>query len=79
VVESFLVWVSKLKVQFGDLSLKITAMISSFGPQNHVSDGLSDGLSVAPQNRREDATSWDTRRDLAACFTRKQVELCFSV
>jgi hypothetical protein len=51
VVESFLVWVSKLKVQFGDLSLKITAMISSFGPQNHVSDGLSDGLSVAPQNR----------------------------
>jgi hypothetical protein len=35
---------------FGDLSLKITAMVSCFGPQNQ-----SDfGLSVAPQNRRRE-------------------------
>jgi hypothetical protein len=31
---------------FGDLSLKITATVSWFEPQNHVDDGLS----VAPQN-----------------------------
>jgi hypothetical protein len=36
---------------FGDLGLKITMTVSSFGPQNHV--GFS--LSVVPQNRwRED-------------------------
>jgi hypothetical protein len=33
---------------FGDLGLKITAMVSWFGPQNHV--GFS--LSAAPQNRQ---------------------------
>jgi hypothetical protein len=31
---------------FGDLAHKITAVVSWFGPQNHVSYGLS----VAPQN-----------------------------
>jgi hypothetical protein len=35
---------------FGDLCLKITAMISWFVPQNKVGDGLS----VAPQNQREE-------------------------
>jgi hypothetical protein len=35
------------QLRFGDLGLKITATISSFGPQNHA--GFS--LSVAPQNR----------------------------
>jgi hypothetical protein len=35
-------------------------------------------MSVAPQNRREDEMMWDTHRDLAACFTWKQVGLGFS-
>jgi hypothetical protein len=35
------------QLRFGDLGLKITAMISWFGPQNQA--GFS--LSVAPQNR----------------------------
>jgi hypothetical protein len=47
--------------------------VSWFGPQNHA--GFS--LSVVPQNRWEDATVWDTCRDLAACFTWKQVWLGF--
>jgi hypothetical protein len=34
---------------FGDLGLKITAMVSWFGPQNQAGFGLS----VAPQNRRK--------------------------
>jgi hypothetical protein len=38
------------QVRFGDLAHKITATVSWFGPQNHVDYGLS----VAPQNRRED-------------------------
>jgi hypothetical protein len=59
---------------FGDLGLKITAMTSWFGPQNQVGYGLT----VARQNRREDAMMLDTHRDLAACFTWKQVELGFS-
>jgi hypothetical protein len=42
--------------QFGDLGVKITATVSWFRTQNQVGDGLS----VAPQNRREDATAWDT-------------------
>jgi hypothetical protein len=36
-------------------------MISWFGPQNQAGFGLS----VAPQNRQEDATARNTRRDLA--------------
>jgi hypothetical protein len=36
------------QLQFGDLGLKITAMVSWFGPQNQVDFGLS----VAPQNRQ---------------------------
>jgi hypothetical protein len=38
------------QIQFSDLGLKITPTVSWFGPQNHVGYGLS----VAPQNRRED-------------------------
>jgi hypothetical protein len=52
------------QLRFDDLCLKITATVSWFGPQNQVGDGLS----VAPQNRREDATVLDTRRDLTAYF-----------
>jgi hypothetical protein len=52
------------QLRFGDLSLKITVTVSWFGTQNQA--GFS--LSVAPQNRWEDAMVWDTRRDLAACF-----------
>jgi hypothetical protein len=48
-------------------------MISWFGLQNQVDDGLS----VVPQNRREDEMARGTHRDLAACFTRKQVGLGF--
>jgi hypothetical protein len=61
------------QLRFGDLGLKITAMISWFGPQNHAGYGLP----AAPQNFCEDAMEWDTRRDLAACFLRKQVRLGF--
>jgi hypothetical protein len=57
----------------GYLSLKITASISLFVPQNQVGYGLS----VASQNRREDDSTRGTRRDLAACFTWKQVTLEF--
>jgi hypothetical protein len=38
---------------------------------------VDDGLSVVPQNRREDKTVREMRRDLAACFTYKQVGLGF--
>jgi hypothetical protein len=38
------------QLRFGDLGLKITAMISWFVPQNQVGYGLS----VAPQNQQED-------------------------
>jgi hypothetical protein len=54
---------------FGDLGLKITTTVSLFVPQNQA--GI--GLLVATQNRWEDATVWDTRRDLVACFAWKQV------
>jgi hypothetical protein len=62
-------WVSQFgpqnkQIWFGDLGLKITATVSWFVPQNQVGDGLS----VAPQNRFEDAMSWDTHRNLVACF-----------
>jgi hypothetical protein len=44
-------WVSRFgpqnwQLQFGDLGLKITAMVSWFGPQNKVGYGVS----VIPQN-----------------------------
>jgi hypothetical protein len=48
-------------------------MVSWIGTQNQVGFNLS----VAPQNRREDVTAWDTHRDLASCFTCKQVRLGF--
>jgi hypothetical protein len=40
---------------FGDLSLKITATVSWFGPQNQADFSLS----VAPQNRRREAGAGD--------------------
>jgi hypothetical protein len=61
------------QLYFDDLGIKITATASWFGSQNQACFDLS----VAPQNRREDMTVWDTRRDLAACFTWKQVWLEF--
>jgi hypothetical protein len=48
-------------------------MVSWIGTQNQAGFNLS----VAPQNRWEDATVWDTHRDLASCFTCKQVRLGF--
>jgi hypothetical protein len=51
-------------LRFGDLSLKINTMVSWFGTQNQVGYGLS----IAPQNRREDEDGVDTHQDLAACF-----------
>jgi hypothetical protein len=53
--------------------LKITVMVSSFGPQNQAGFNLS----VAPENRWEDEMAWDTRRDPAACLTWNQVWLEF--
>jgi hypothetical protein len=69
-----LVWYQNRQLRFGDLGLKITAAFSWFAHQSQ--EGF--GLSVAPQNLLEDATTWDTRRDLAACFSWKQVGLGFS-
>jgi hypothetical protein len=46
------------QLQFGDLGLKITAVISWFGPQNQACFGLS----VVPQNqRREDGVGHASR------------------
>jgi hypothetical protein len=60
---SKLIWASKLRwwgvfqfgpqnrqLRFGDLGLKITAMVSWFGPQNQAGFGLS----VAAQNRQRE-------------------------
>jgi hypothetical protein len=44
--------------QFGDLGLKITMTVSWFGHQNQASDGLS----VAPQNQREEDSVRHTSR-----------------
>jgi hypothetical protein len=67
----FLGWASKLRwwrvsqfgpqnwqLWFGDLGLKITAMVSWFGHQNHA--GFS--LSVAPQNRRREVNAGHASR-----------------
>jgi hypothetical protein len=62
------------QIPFGDLGLKITATVSWFMPQNQAVYGLS----IAPQNRQEDATAWDTHRNLAVCFAWKQVRIGFS-
>jgi hypothetical protein len=43
---------------FGDLGLKITAMISWFVPQNHVGFGLS----IAPQTRRREVDAGHASR-----------------
>jgi hypothetical protein len=47
------------------LGLKITVLVSWFGPQNHVGYGVS----VAPQNRWVNDSAWGMRRDLATCIT----------
>jgi hypothetical protein len=69
----FWFWPQNRQVKFGDLGLKITVTVSWFGPQNHAGYGFL----VASQNRREDNSTWGTRRDLAACFACKQVVLGF--
>jgi hypothetical protein len=61
------------QLRFGDLGVKITATVSCFASQKQVDDGLS----VAPQNRREHATAWGMPQDLAACFTCKKVRIWF--
>jgi hypothetical protein len=61
-----------LQLQFGNLDLKIIAMVSLFVPQNQA--GIC--LSVAPQNRWRSAR--DTHRDIVACFGAKQVWLGFT-
>jgi hypothetical protein len=40
----------KRQLRFDDLGIKITMIVSWFGPQNHIGYDLS----VAPQNQRED-------------------------
>jgi hypothetical protein len=79
------IWASKSPRQFFGLGLKtqwamvcrlclkITAAVFWFRPQNQVGDGLS----VVPQNRREDETAPGTRQDLATCFVWKQVGIGF--
>jgi hypothetical protein len=47
------VWPQNRQLRFSDLAHKITMTVSWLGPQNQVEDGLS----VAPQNRREDEDS----------------------
>jgi hypothetical protein len=68
------VWRQNRQLRFDNLGLKITATVSWFGPQNHA--GYS--LSVVPQNRWRMQRGRGTHRDLAACFTCKQVGLGFS-
>jgi hypothetical protein len=46
------------QLRFSDLGLKITMMVSWFGPQNQVGFGLS----VVPQNRRRGVGVGDTLR-----------------
>jgi hypothetical protein len=67
----FLVERQNLQLQFGNLDLKIIAMVSLFVPQNQADICLS----VAPQNRWRSAR--DTHRDIVACFGAKQVWLGF--
>jgi hypothetical protein len=43
---------------FGDLVLKITTMVSCFGPQNQAGVGLS----VVPQNQRREVSAGHTSR-----------------
>jgi hypothetical protein len=46
------------QLRFGDLGVKITAMVSWFGPQNEAGFGLS----VAPQNQRREVGVGHTSR-----------------
>jgi hypothetical protein len=66
------VWPQNWQLRFGDLCLKITVMVSWFGPQNHVGYGLS----VAPQNRCEGDGVGHVLRS-SACFAWKQFGLGF--
>jgi hypothetical protein len=43
-------WPQNRQLWFGDLGLKITMMVSWFGPQNQ----MGFGLSVVPQNRQRE-------------------------
>jgi hypothetical protein len=53
------------QLRFGDLGLKITAMVSWFGPQNQAGFGLS----VLPQNRwREDDVGHASRSSGLRCM-----------
>jgi hypothetical protein len=53
------------QLRFGDLDLKITVIISLFGPQKQAGFGLS----VAPQNRwREDGTGYASRSGGLLCL-----------
>jgi hypothetical protein len=52
------------QLRFGDLGLKITAIVSWFGPKKQA--GYS--LLVVPQNWQWMKTARDTHQDLAACF-----------
>jgi hypothetical protein len=53
------------QLRFGDLAHKITTTVSWFGPQNQVSYGLS----IAPQNQREDEDgAWHASR--SSCLLR---------
>jgi hypothetical protein len=51
---------------FGDLGLKITAMVSWVEPQKQ-----ADSVCRLRYKTDERASTRDTRRDLAACFTWK--------
>jgi hypothetical protein len=46
------------QLRFSDLGIKITAMVSWFGPQNQADFGLS----IAPQNRRREVDAGHTSR-----------------
>jgi hypothetical protein len=55
------------------LTLKITASVFWFGPQNQAGYDLS----VVPENQWDDEDDAGTHQDLAACFTWKPVGLGF--
>jgi hypothetical protein len=56
---------------FGGLSLKIIAMVSWFGPQNQVGDGLS----VTLQNRWEEDGAGHTSRSSSLLHLESQVRV----
>jgi hypothetical protein len=52
VVEGFLVLALNRQLRFDDLGLKITAMVSWFGPQNQVGLKIDLGFETKPRNPR---------------------------